>query len=99
MEREEIIRRHFVCFGRVQGVGFRYRACRAAQALRITGYVCNRFDGSVELELQGTAEQMAKFWVMLTQNSYIEIEDRTMTKMEPNPREMGFTLRDYEDWT
>ena len=47
------IRKHFYFSGRVQGVGFRFQACRIAQGLGLTGYVQNLWDGRVELEAQG----------------------------------------------
>jgi acylphosphatase len=34
--------------GMVQGVGFRYTACRIAGRYDVTGYVKNLHDGSVE---------------------------------------------------
>ncbi|MBR6351839.1 MAG: acylphosphatase, partial [Firmicutes bacterium] len=42
-----IIRRHIVFYGWVQGVGFRWRARNAAQAVGVTGWVRNEYDGSV----------------------------------------------------
>jgi acylphosphatase len=45
--------------GRVQGVGFRYAMCRAAQAADVCGWVRNRRDGSVEAHLQGDAQAVA----------------------------------------
>lgn len=53
---ENRIREHYVFFGRVQGVGFRYRAKYVANGLRITGWVRNDWDGTVEMEAQGTLE-------------------------------------------
>ena len=47
------IRQHLNVYGRVQGVGFRYRAKHMADALELTGTVKNLSDGSVELEVQG----------------------------------------------
>ena len=41
--------------GRVQGVGFRYALRDEAQRLRLSGWVRNRADGSVEALLQGEA--------------------------------------------
>jgi acylphosphatase len=42
--------------GRVQGVGYRFWAERAAVALGIRGWVRNRSDGSVELLATGSEE-------------------------------------------
>ena len=51
---EEIQNRlHVNLKGRVQGVGFRYYVQRTASALRITGWVRNRWDGSVEMVAEG----------------------------------------------
>jgi len=40
--------------GLVQGVGYRYFACQAAQALSLTGTVRNQDDGSVEVIVEGS---------------------------------------------
>jgi acylphosphatase len=45
--------------GRVQGVGFREACVYHARALGIAGWVRNRVDGSVELMLQGSPNQLA----------------------------------------
>ena len=47
--------------GRVQGVGFRYTVCRAAEAFRVTGYVRNLMDGNVELVAEGTTDELTDF--------------------------------------
>ena len=49
-----VIRRHIVFRGWVQGVGFRWRACHAAGMVGATGWVKNEYDGSVTMEIQGT---------------------------------------------
>ena len=45
--------------GRVQGVGFRYFVLRRAGELAIKGWVCNRPDGSVEVEAEGPRAVLA----------------------------------------
>lgn len=47
--------------GRVQGVGFRYFAQRAAWELQLAGYVRNLEDGSVEVYAAGQPEQLSRF--------------------------------------
>ncbi|PKP01016.1 MAG: acylphosphatase [Bacteroidetes bacterium HGW-Bacteroidetes-9] len=49
--------------GRVQGVGFRYATQSTAISLGLNGYVCNKPDGSVYIEVEGTKEQIAVFIV------------------------------------
>ncbi|MCH7910315.1 MAG: acylphosphatase [Candidatus Hydrogenedentes bacterium] len=44
---------HVIVTGVVQGVCFRWFVEREANKLGITGWVRNRFDGSVELEAEG----------------------------------------------
>ena len=55
------IRLTAVFSGRVQGVGFRYTACRIADDYRVTGFVRNLPDGRVELVAEGPSEQARPF--------------------------------------
>jgi acylphosphatase len=48
-----MIARYITFTGRVQGVGFRFTARRAAQRRQLTGYVQNMPNGSVEMLAQG----------------------------------------------
>ncbi|MCG4583844.1 acylphosphatase, partial [Anaerosalibacter bizertensis] len=58
--RENLIRKHYWFSGRVQGVGFRYRACYIASSLGVTGWVRNNRDDRVEMEAQGSRELLAQ---------------------------------------
>ena len=51
------MRRHFILSGRVQGVGFRWRASQIGEMLGLTGWVRNLEDGSVEMEAEGLAPE------------------------------------------
>ena len=48
-------------YGIVQGVGFRYHATYIASRIGVSGWVRNLYDGRVEMEVQGTPEEVAKF--------------------------------------
>jgi len=54
------IRAHLIIEGRVQGVWFRDSTRNEATRLNLTGWVKNRFDGSVELIAEGTREEVKK---------------------------------------
>lgn len=56
---------HAVIEGRVQGVGFRYSTQRKASELGLTGWVRNRFDGTVEVLAEGPPEKLASFLTWL----------------------------------
>lgn len=44
--------------GRVQGVGYRWFTRNAADAHRVSGWVRNRRDGTVEAELHGSVDDV-----------------------------------------
>jgi acylphosphatase len=46
-------RLHAIVHGDVQGVGFRYFILRRGEALRLSGWVRNNDDGTVELVAEG----------------------------------------------
>jgi acylphosphatase len=53
--------------GRVQGVGFRYFAERAAGSLGLSGYVRNCSDGTVEVYAIGDASALEAFRLRLAE--------------------------------
>ena len=58
MHEEQIAKRYYVS-GMVQGVGYRYFVERAAQHLKVAGYVRNLRDGRVEVYAIGPAASLA----------------------------------------
>lgn len=87
------VRRHYRIFGRVQGVGFRYRAQYAAQQLALTGWVENKDDGSVEMELQGLPERIDRLFPIIQQNDYVQITEIRTDALPPDPWENRFSVR------
>jgi len=58
-------RLHAIVHGRVQGVNFRYYTVRTAQRLGLTGWVANRWEGTVETVSEGRREALNEFRAFL----------------------------------
>ena len=78
-----IIRRYYRFYGHVQGVGFRYRAKHAAEQLGVTGFVRNRYDGSVEMEAEGPEEQLDCLIALIEKGRFIWIERMECASVKP----------------
>jgi acylphosphatase len=78
----DLIAKHIVFSGRVQGVGFRFTALNVANRYGLTGYVRNVPDGDVEMLAQGQG-QMIDDCIRDLQDSFegiishIDIEEAT----------------------
>ena len=68
------VRRRLNFRGRVQGVGFRYKAKYLAKSMGLTGWVRNEMDGTVTLEIQGRPQLVDKLLQGLNHDSFIEID-------------------------
>ncbi len=88
-----MVRKHYYVSGRVQGVGFRYRAYHLANLFRLTGYVRNLYDGRVELELQGEEAAVRGFLDNIAEGSFICIEDVEVRNMEVDEEERSFSIK------
>ena len=75
MQSERNIRRRFRLYGRVQGVGLRYRAYYSARSYGVSGYVKNLSDGSVEMELQAPEECIDKMFLSIEKGTFIRIDN------------------------
>ena len=71
----EKLRRHIIFYGAVQGVGFRYRAYHAANSLGVTGWVKNLWDGSVEMEAEGSEEAIDRMIMAIQRGTFVRIEN------------------------
>lgn len=60
-KRKPEARLHAVVYGRVQGVNFRYYTVRTAQKLGLSGWVANRWNGTVETVAEGPRKALSKF--------------------------------------
>jgi len=62
-------RLHAIIYGRVQGVNFRYYTVHTAQRLGLTGWVANRWNGTVETVAEGSREALDEFRDFLRRGS------------------------------
>ena len=70
----DIIRRRYRFYGSVQAVGFRWHAMKAAELYGATGWVRNEYDGSVEMEIQGTRFQIENVIQAIDRAPYVLID-------------------------
>ena len=77
----EMIRKHILFYGRVQEVGFRYHATYTASLLGLTGWVRNLEDGSVEMEVQGSPDQINELILHLYHQRFIRIDEMQEQKI------------------
>lgn len=92
MTNTNIVRKHIWFSGRVQGVGFRYHAFYIAKSLDLTGWVRNAWDDRVEMEVQGTRENISRMLMMLNEQSRIYIEE-IEERIIPPEEESWFHIR------
>ena len=87
------IRESIIFYGRVQGVGFRYKLGYLAEKYSVTGWARNEYDGSVSTELQGLEEDIDKILQALYNDRYIEIDDIRKRSLPVDEGEYGFGVR------
>jgi acylphosphatase len=88
----EIVRYHIRYEGRVQGVGFRYKANMIANHYSLTGYVKNEYDGSVTVEIQGTEQEIYMFMKNIAQDHWIVIDNLRKEKIPVEEDERSFII-------
>ena len=89
-----ILRKHIKFYGRVQGVGFRYRAEKSASIYDIYGWIKNNSDGSVEMEVQGEEENIDKMIELIKQGNFIEVDVIEEKNIPLRDDEYGFIIED-----
>ena len=90
-----MIRQHIIFSGRVQGVGFRYRAVNAARMYRVGGWVRNLPDGRVEAELEGTEDSISQVILAVERGTYVCIDNMWVRNI-PATGETSFYVKDEE---
>ncbi|WP_407398867.1 acylphosphatase [Treponema sp.] len=91
----EKIRKHVIFSGRVQGVGFRWHSKNYARSVGLTGWVQNLYDGTVEMEVQGTEEKIDGLIAYMGRRTYVEIENIDAKTIPLEPHEMDFVEKGW----
>ena len=89
------VRKRYTFNGNVQGVGFRYQAMYAAEARRLTGWILNREDGAVEMEVQGPEEEIGKMISHMRQPRWIRILSMDVNEVPLKENERSFRVLGY----
>ena len=85
---------HGFVSGRVQGVGFRYSAVRAAQSCNVHGWVRNTMDGRVEVFAQGAPDGISRMVAWLKKGpptAMVESFEYGFTAAQSNIRSFRIT--------
>ncbi|MDJ0333652.1 acylphosphatase [Salinibacterium sp. G-O1] len=87
-----MVRKQAIVRGEVQGVGFRYFAFREATQLGLAGYVRNRTDGAVELEVEGQEAAVDRMLSWLKHGPASAVVVSLDVSDRPLLGETGFTI-------
>ncbi|MBY7143542.1 acylphosphatase [Virgibacillus sp. NKC19-3] len=76
--------KHLIISGQVQGVGFRYSAMQKAMEFQLTGWVRNKSNGTVELEVEGEEKQINSYIDELKNgfNRFIQVDHMEITSQQ-----------------
>jgi acylphosphatase len=87
---------HIIASGRVQGVGYRYYCMETARSMGLKGWVMNRDDGSVEMEVTGEESAIKKFIAEVTRTDRsFTISDFVMEETGADKGYKDFMIKFY----
>ena len=86
------IRKHFIFHGEVQGVGFRWNALHIARKYSVSGWAQNLYNGTVEMEAEGTPLDIASLLEELQNARFVNVT-HIDEKSIPLQGEYGFEIR------
>ncbi|MCO7126367.1 acylphosphatase [Sporolactobacillus shoreicorticis] len=83
--------------GRVQAVGFRYFTWQTANVYRISGWVRNRDDGSVEIAAEGEKSDIQQFVKTIKKGSpFSRIKDVNIYEYETPKNYVQFEIKNTD---
>jgi acylphosphatase len=92
MMKEAHRRVHLTISGRVQGVGYRWWFETRARELNLAGWVRNCSNGTVEADVQGTAEAIAEVTRVAWKGPPVaQVDNVAVAEREHDPSMNGFS--------
>jgi acylphosphatase len=88
-----VIRRRVVVHGYVQGVGFRYSVRERARQRGLSGWVSNRYDGSVEAVFEGDDDAVEALVAFMREGPRGAEVERASAEPEEPEGLSGFDVR------
>ena len=92
-ETRPVERREVHYSGQVQGVGFRYTTRNIAQQFHVTGYVRNLRNGSVEVIVEGEADELDRFLADLQERMRNYLREVQVDRTAATQQFEGFEIR------
>lgn len=90
----DIITRHLLIYGRVQGVYYRAWCHETAITMNLRGWVRNRKDGSVEVVITGDEDSVTKFITACYDGSPASSVETVRVDHGVNDQPEGFAIRE-----
>ncbi len=91
-----MVRKHIIAHGRVQGVGFRYICHSIATECKVTGWIQNNYDGTVEMEIQGAPHRVDMYIEKVSKgNRFVRVRSLDIFDIPPLRalEEKGFRIK------
>ena len=79
--------------GRVQGVGFRYQTMQVAKEFDVSGFVRNLPDGRVQLEAEGSADEVRGFVIAVHERMTGFVRKVEQTEARRPSQFRGFSIQ------
>lgn len=96
MSDTECIARHLIVHGKVQGVSYRASAQFEAQRLNLQGWIRNRCDGTVEIQVTGPTPAVERFLAWAQHGPRHARVSRVDLRECEHHKCSGFTMRPTE---
>lgn len=91
-EKSQVVRKHVIFEGDVQGVGFRFQISQKADPLDLVGWVKNLPNGTVETEIQGEEKKVDYLIESMKNHRYIPVDKIHVDQMEIKDHETDYKV-------